>query len=111
MQAIYRSPLHLADSSLDPVTDASSSIGSVAYDDPVTAGECDCCGRQTMRLHQAWAPGGLETHACDACANYDARAYGECPECSGTGRIDYGDGFHSATSGTPCEACNGTGEA
>jgi hypothetical protein len=40
---------------------------------------CDCCGRGTNRLHHLVAYGDMDCDACDACAAYDAEAYGEDP--------------------------------
>lgn len=34
---------------------------------PENFGECDCCGRLTIR-HQCWAFGNVETWACAECS-------------------------------------------
>ena len=47
-------------------------------------GECDCCGASPRRLTQCWAPGGLETWACEACRG--------CDPCEGVDPGDYDDG-------------------
>lgn len=80
--------------------------------------QCDCCGRRTARLHHLVAY-GLDTSACDDCAGYDAAAYGEsterqCPDCAGTGIIEWEsywpafDGGYETWRDT-CPECDGAG--
>ena len=35
--------------------------------------ECDCCGKRKplKQMQTVWAPGGLETWACDECLSQD----------------------------------------